>query len=90
MIKDYIKDENIYEYNYITKMMKTLGEMLNYEKIENKFSENRNLMKNYQLNCIRYISLISEIVDLYIDEDDIKIKKDNNIIFEDEQNENIL
>ena len=90
LIKDYIKEENIYEYNYITKMMKTLCEMLNYEKMENKLSENRNLMKNYQLNCIKYISLISEIVDLYIDEDDIKIKKDNNIIFEDEQNENIF
>ena len=92
LIKDYMREENVYEYNYIIKMMKTIGDMLNFEKIgkNENFLENQNLTKNYQLNCIKYISLINEIVHLYIDEDDIKIKKDNNIIFEDEQYESIL
>ena len=93
LIKDYIKDENIYEYNYIIKMLKTLNKMLNYENIEKneKFLENNYLMKNYQINCVKYISLVYEIIHLYIDEDDIKIKrKESNIIYEDEQNENVL
>ena len=92
LIKDYIRDENVYEYNYIFKMMKTLLKLLNYEEKQKdkKFMENNYLIRNYQINCIKYISLIYEIIHLYIEEDDIKIKSAGNIIFEDEEKEDIL
>ena len=93
LIKDYIRDENVYEYNYIYEMMKTLTKLLNYENIEKdeKFIKNNYLQQNYQINCIKYISLIYEIISLYIDEDSIKPKKkDSNIIFENEEYENII
>ena len=94
LIKDYMKEENIYEYNYIIKMMKTFVKMLNYENIEKnqKLIENRYIMKNYQINCLKYISLINDIIHLYIDEDEIKVKKQgSNIILEDEvEQTNIL
>jgi len=92
LINDYIKDENVYEYHYIIKMIKTLIKMLNYENIEKnkKFIENNYLVRNYQLNCIKYISLTYDIIHLYIDDDDTKAKKKSNIIFEDEEQESIL
>ena len=93
LINDYIKDENTYEYNYIIKMNKALIKMLNYENIEKnpKFKENNYLVRNYQLNCIKYISLIYDIIHLYIDEDDLKYKKtQSNIIFEDEEQKTII
>ena len=91
LVKDYIKDENSYEYNYIVKMMEAFVNLLNYKKIEKnqKFSENNYLFQNFNLNCIKYISLVNEIIHLYIDEDNIKAKKfENNIISENDENEN--
>ena len=40
--KDYFRDENQYEYNYITKMMNSFVILLNYNNIENnkKFKDN--------------------------------------------------
>ena len=91
LVKDYIKDENSYEYNYITKMLSTFTDLLNYETIEKnkKFKENNYFYQNFNLNCIKYISLINDIIHLYIDEDNIKEKKsDWNVIYENDENEN--
>ena len=91
LVKDYIKDENSYEYNYITKMLSTFIDLLNYETIEKnkKFKENNYFYQNFNLNCIKYISLINDIIHLYIDEDNIKEKKsDWNVIYENDENEN--
>ena len=92
LIKDYIRDENVYEYNYIIKMMKTFVKLLNYENIEKneKFINNIYLLKNYQMNCLKYLSLIYELVHLYDEEDINSKKKENNIIFEDGEHENII
>ena len=95
LVKDYIKDENSYEYNYITKMLTTFVNLLNYETIEKnkKFMENNYFYQNFNLNCIKYISLINDIIHVYIDEDNIKEKKfEWNVINENDENsdENLL
>ena len=89
--KDYFRDENQYEYNYITKMMNSFVILLNYNNIENnkKFKDNNYLYQNFNLNCIKYIYLVNEIIHLYIDEDNIKMKKlGNNIIYENDESDN--
>ena len=91
LVKDYIRDENTYEYNYITKMMDAFVNLLNYEKIEKnkKYKENNYLFQNFNLNCIKYISLVNEIIYLLIDEDNIRSKIiDNDVIYEKDENEN--
>ena len=91
LARDYFRDESLYEYNYIMKMMETFVKLLNYDNIENnkKFKDNNYLYQNFNLNCIKYIYLVSEIIHLYIDEDNIKAKKnENNIIYEIDENEN--
>ena len=91
LTKDYFRDENLYEYNYITKMMESFVKLLNYNNIEEnkKFKENNYLYQNFNLNCIKYIYLVNEIIHLYIDEDNIKMKKlENNIIYENDESDN--
>ena len=91
LTKDYIKNENTYEYNYIVKMMDTFVKLLNYESIEKnkKFKDNTYLSQNFHLNSVKYISLVNDIIHSYLDEDNIKDNKlINNTIYEKEENEN--
>ena len=90
LIRDYIKDGNAYEYEYIIKMVENIVNLLNYEKIskEEKFKTNIYLEKNYQINCVKLISLIYEITHLYVDEDEEKPKViENDTIYENEKDQ---